>query len=136
MLNLLKLVEKKSIEKASTFAIPAFKAGDTLKVHTKVSEGKNERTQVFEGVCVARKNNSINSTFTVFKTSFGVGVERVFPLYSPNVSKIELVRHGKVRRAKLYYIEKLFGKKARIAEDLAGAAKAKAASKSETAKAE
>ena len=123
-MNLLKLIEKKNIEKLSTHKIPNFKAGDTVKVHTKVIEGKNERIQIFEGVCIARKNDGINSSFTVRKISFGEGVEKVFPLYSPNVAKIELVKHGKVRRAKLYYLRSLFGKKARIAEDLTSAQKA------------
>ena len=123
-MNLLKLIEKKNIEKLSTHKIPNFKVGDTVKVHTKVIEGKNERIQMFEGVCIARKNDGINSSFTVRKISFGEGVEKVFPLYSPNVAKIELVKHGKVRRAKLYYLRSLFGKKARIAEDLTSAQKA------------
>ncbi len=117
-MNLLKLIEKKNIEKLSTHKIPNFKAGDTVKVHTKVIEGKNERIQMFEGVCIARKNDGINSSFTVRKISFGEGVEKVFPLYSPNVAKIEVVKYGKVRRAKLYYLRSLFGKKARITEDL------------------
>ena len=125
-MNLLKLIEKKNIEKLSTHKIPNFKAGDTVKVHTKVIEGKNERIQMFEGVCIARKNDGINSSFTVRKISFGEGVEKVFPLYSPNVAKIELIKHGKVRRAKLYYLRSLFGKKARIAEDLSSAQKAEA----------
>lgn len=123
-MNLLKLIEKKNIEKLSNEKIPNFKAGDTVKVHTKVIEGKNERIQMFEGVCIARKNDGINSSFTVRKISFGEGVEKVFPLYSPNVAKIELVKYGKVRRAKLYYLRSLFGKKARIAEDLTSAQKA------------
>ena len=123
-MNLLKLIEKKNSEKLSNEKIPNFKAGDTVKVHTKVIEGKNERIQMFEGICIARKNDGINSSFTVRKISFGEGVEKVFPLYSPNVAKIELVKYGKVRRAKLYYLRSLFGKKARIAEDLTSAQKA------------
>lgn len=130
-MNLLKLIEKKNIEKLSTHKIPNFNAGDTLKVHTKVIEGKNERIQLFEGVCIARKNDGINSSFTVRKISFGEGVEKVFPLYSPNVAKIEVVKYGKVRRAKLYYLRSLFGKKARIAEDLATAQKAREEAKTE-----
>lgn len=118
-MNLLKLIEKKNVEKLSTHTIPNFKAGDTIKVHTKVIEGKNERIQLFEGVCIARKNRGLSSSFTVRKISFGEGVEKVFPLYSPNVAKIEVVKYGKVRRSKLYYLRTLFGKKARIAEDLA-----------------
>jgi large subunit ribosomal protein L19 len=134
-MNLLKLIEKKSVEKMSAHKIPDFKAGDTVKVHTKVIEGKNERIQMFEGVCIARKNAGINSAFTVRKISFGEGVEKAFPLYSPNVARIELVKHGKVRRSKLYYLRSLFGKKARIAEDLAGAAKARETEKEARAEA-
>ena len=133
-MNLLKLIEKKNIEKLSTHKIPNFKPGDTVKVHTKVIEGKNERIQIFEGVCIARKNRGISSAFTVRKISFGEGVEKVFPLYSPNVAKIGVVKYGKVRRSKLYYIRSLFGKKARIAEDLTTAHKEREAEKSEQAK--
>jgi large subunit ribosomal protein L19 len=98
--------------------IPEFKAGDTVKVMYKIVEDKGrERLQAYEGVCIARSNNGVNSSFTVRKISFGEGVERVFPLYSPNVAAIEVVRRGKVRRSKLYYLRSLFGKKARIAED-------------------
>lgn len=105
--------------------IPAFKAGDTLKVHTKVIEGDRARIQVYEGVCIARKNDGLHSSFTVRKISFGEGVERVFPLYSPNVAKIEVARIGKVRRAKMYFLRALRGRSARIADDLTAAAKAK-----------
>jgi large subunit ribosomal protein L19 len=125
MLNLLKSIASKSVAKSLSHKIPDFKSGDTVKVHTKVVEGKNERIQVFEGVCISRKGGGVNSAFTVRKISFGEGVEKVFPLYSPNVAKIEVVKHGKVRRAKLYYLRNLFGKKARISEDLAAAAKAR-----------
>ncbi len=98
--------------------IPDFKAGDTVKVMYKIVEDKGrERLQAYEGVCIARSNNGVNSSFTVRKISFGEGVERVFPLYSPNVASIEVVRRGKVRRSKLYYLRSLFGKKARITED-------------------
>ena len=97
--------------------IPTFKAGDTVKVMYKIVEDKGERLQAYEGVCIARSNNGLNSSFTVRKISFGEGVERVFPLYSPNVAAIEVVRKGKVRRSKLYYLRSLFGKKARITED-------------------
>ncbi len=131
-MNLLKLIETKNIEKLSTHKIPNFKPGDTLKVHTKVIEGKNERIQIFEGVCIARKNRGIASTFTVRKISFGEGVEKVFPLYSPNVAKIEVVKYGKVKRSKLYYLRNLFGKKARITEDLATAHKVRQAEKEQT----
>ncbi|MBR6412715.1 MAG: 50S ribosomal protein L19 [Alphaproteobacteria bacterium] len=97
--------------------VPDFKAGDTVKVMYKIVEDKGERLQAYEGVCIARSNNGLNSSFTVRKISFGEGVERVFPLYSPNVASIEVVRRGKVRRSKLYYLRNLFGKKARITED-------------------
>ena len=88
-----------------------------MKVHCKIKEGDRERIQIFEGVCIARNNDGLNSNFTVRKISFGEGVERIFPLYSPNVAKIELVRSGKIHRSKIYYLRQLFGKKARIAED-------------------
>lgn len=96
--------------------IPEFGPGDTLKVDVKVIEGERERVQAFEGVCIARVSRGINSSFTVRKISYGEGVERVFPLYSPNVDKITVLRKGRVRRAKLYYLRELRGKKARIAE--------------------
>ncbi len=115
-MSIIKKYEKEQIEKLAK-NIPNFKAGDTLRVHTKIVEGNRERIQIFEGVCIARSNKGLNSNFTVRKISFGEGVERVFPLYSPNVAKIEVVRIGQVRRSKLYYLRALFGKKARIAED-------------------
>ena len=96
--------------------IPEFKAGDTLRVHTRVIEGEKERIQIFEGVCIRRKGSGIHETFTVHKVSNGVGVERIFPLHSPRISKIENTQIGRVRRAKLYYLRKLRGKAARIAE--------------------
>ena len=96
--------------------VPRFEPGDTLKVHVKVQEGNRERIQVYEGLCIGRKNAGVNSSFTVRKISFGEGVERVFPLYSPNVESIEVVRRGAVRRAKLYYLRGRTGKAARIAE--------------------
>ena len=109
--------EKKQIEKLTDKKrIPAFRPGDTLKVVVKISEGDKSRLQAFEGVCIARKNASINSNFTVRKISHGEGVERVFPLFSPIVDKIEVIRKGDVRRAKLYYLRNLTGKKARIAD--------------------
>jgi large subunit ribosomal protein L19 len=95
--------------------IPDFRVGDNVRVNVKVVEGENERTQAYEGICIARKNAGLNSSFTVRKISFGEGVERVFPLYSPHIS-VELVRHGHVRRAKLYYLRERRGKSARIAE--------------------
>jgi len=96
--------------------IPEFKAGDTLAVHVRVIEGDKERIQIFQGVCIKRKGGGINETFTVRKISNGVGVERIFPLNSPRVAKIEVKRLGKVRRAKLYYLRSLRGKAARIPE--------------------
>ena len=96
--------------------VPDFNAGDTMKVHLKVVEGTRERIQIFEGLCIAKSNRSLNSTFTVRKISNGEGVERVFPVYSPLISKLEVVRRGDVRRAKLYYLRGRSGKKARIAD--------------------
>lgn len=96
--------------------IPPFKAGDTLKVHVKITEGDKQRIQVFQGVCIKRVNRGLGSSYTVRKISNGVGVERIFPLHSPSIDKIEVVRVGKVRRAKLYYLRNLRGKAARIAE--------------------
>ena len=96
--------------------VPEFRAGDTLKVHVRVKEGKKERIQIFQGVVIARKNGGTRETFTVRKISGGIGVERVFPLHSPVIDKIEVMRRGKVRRAKLYYLRELRGKAARIAE--------------------
>ena len=106
------LAELKAKRNVSDFA-----PGDTLRVYVKVSEGDRARTQAYEGVCVARKNAGVNSSFTVRKISFGEGVERVFPLYSPGIWEIEVVRKGTVRRAKLYYLRDLRGKASRIAED-------------------
>jgi len=119
-MNIIEAVEKEQMEKLNK-DIPAFKAGDTVKVHCKIKEGDRERIQVFEGVCIARNNDGLNSTCVVRKISFGEGVERVFPIYAPTVAKIELVRSGKIHRSKIYYLRNLFGKKARIAEDKAGA---------------
>ena len=102
--------------------IPDFSPGDTLRVNVKVTEGTRERIQVFEGVCIARKNRGLNSSFTVRKISYNEGVERVFPLYSPRIDSIELVRRGDVRRAKLYYLRGRRGKSARIPEKTTGAA--------------
>jgi large subunit ribosomal protein L19 len=96
--------------------IPQFRSGDVLRVHVKIIEGAKERIQVFEGVCIGRHNDQVNSTFTVRKISSGVGVERIFPLHSPLVDKIEIKKHGRVRRAKLYYLRDLKGKAARIKE--------------------
>jgi large subunit ribosomal protein L19 len=117
-MNLLQQFEHEQVQKLTEGKkIPEFQAGDTIKVMVKVVEGVRERVQAFEGVCIARKNAAINSAFTVRKISYGEGVERVFPLYSPNI-EIQLVRRGVVRRAKLYYLRGLTGKKARIAEKI------------------
>jgi len=102
----------------ATKKIPNFAPGDTIKVGVKIVEGKKERIQYFEGVCIARKNRDINSSFTVRKISFGEGVERTFALYSPVVDSIKVIRSGKVRRAKLYYLRDRTGKSARIAEKI------------------
>jgi len=113
--NLIQQIEAEEIAKAGK-DIPEFRAGDTVRVGVKVVEGTRERIQMFEGVCIARSNRSINSNFTVRKMSFGEGVERVFPLYAPIVDSITVVRRGVVRRAKLYYLRGRTGKRARIAE--------------------
>ncbi len=96
--------------------LPPFRSGDTVKVMVRVREGDKERLQAFEGICIARKGAGVSATFTVRKISAGVGVERIFPLHSPNVSSVELLRRGKVRRAKLYYLRRLAGKSTRIRE--------------------
>jgi len=121
--NLIQTIEAEEIAKAGK-DIPEFRAGDTVRVGVKVIEGTRERVQMFEGVCIARSNRSINSNFTVRKMSFGEGVERVFPLYAPIVDSITVVRRGVVRRAKLYYLRGLTGKRARIAERRDNAPKA------------
>lgn len=114
-MNLLQKFEAAQIEKMGA-KIPAFGPGDTVRVNLKVVEGTRERIQAYEGICIARKNAGINSSFTVRKISYGEGVERVFPLYSPRLESITLVRRGDVRRAKLYYLRSRRGKSARIAE--------------------
>ncbi len=96
--------------------LPRFNAGDTVKVHVKIKEGEKERIQVFQGVVIKKHNGTTNATFTVRKVSYGVGVERIFPLHSPIIDKIEVVTHGKVRRAKIYYLRNLKGKAARLKE--------------------
>jgi large subunit ribosomal protein L19 len=96
--------------------LPAFRPGDTVRVHVKVVEGTRERIQLFEGVVIKRRGGGISETFTVRKVSYGVGVERTFPVHTPKIAKLEVLRRGKVRRAKLYYLRKLRGKKARIKE--------------------
>jgi large subunit ribosomal protein L19 len=100
--------------------LPDFRPGDTVKVMVRVREGEKERLQAFEGVCVAKKGGGISETFTVRKVSAGVGVERIFPVHSPSVGSVEIVRHGKVRRAKLYYLRRLTGKAGRIKEHREG----------------
>jgi len=117
MSNLLETFEKKQIEKLTgKKRIPTFRPGDTLKVTIRITEGDKSRLQAFEGMCISRKNNSVNSNFTVRKLSHGEGVERVFPLFSPMIEKIEVMRKGDVRRAKLYYLRDRTGKRARIAD--------------------
>jgi len=106
------LVENKFVRKD----IPEFRAGDTVKVHVRVTEGNRERIQVFEGVVIARKHGGVRETFTVRKVSGGIGVERIFPVHCPSIDRIEVVRYGRVRRAKLYYLRKRSGKAARIRE--------------------
>ena len=118
-MNLIQQIEAEEIAKAvakSAGEIPTFRAGDTLRVGVRVVEGERTRVQAYEGVCIARSNKGIGSNFTVRKMSFGEGVERVFPLYSPNIESITVVRRGVVRRAKLYYLRGRTGKRARIAE--------------------
>jgi len=116
-MNIIEQIEKEQIAKLTAErAVPEFGPGDTLRVNIKVIEGNRERIQAFEGVCIARRNAGINSSFRVRKISFGEGVERVFPLYSPRIASIEVVRRGDVRRAKLYYLPGRTGKKARITE--------------------
>ena len=111
-MNILDQVDKKSLRDD----IPEFQAGDTVKVHVRVVEGNKERVQVFEGVVIARRGSGINESFTVRKLSFGVGVERTFPLHSPIMSKVEFVHQGDVRRAKLYYLRDRVGKAAKVKE--------------------
>jgi large subunit ribosomal protein L19 len=111
-MNILQLVE----EEARKTNIPTFQAGDTVRVHVRVIEGEKERIQVFEGVVIARKGGSSRETFTVRKISYGLGVERIFPLHSPMIDKIDVVRAGRVRRAKLYYLRSKKGRAARIRE--------------------
>lgn len=124
MSNLIDKIEKQQIEKLNaTKKIPEFKAGDTLKVYVKIKDGEKSRIQLFEGVVISRDGSGVNAAFTVRKDSYGVGVERKFPLFSPAIDKIERVRIGKVRRAKLFFLRKLSGKKARIVEDLAASKK-------------
>src|ERR687898_1098869 len=130
-MNIIQQLEAEQVQKlVEKRPVPEFSPGDTLRVNVKVVEGTRERVQAYEGVCIARKNAGINSAFTVRKISYGEGVERVFPLYSPRIDSIEVVRRGRVRRAKLYYLRGRTGKAARIAErrdERGGAGKAAAA---------
>lgn len=113
-MDAIKAVEAKQLKTD----IPEFRPGDSLKVHFRIIEGANQRVQIFEGVCIARRGTGVRATFTVRKISYGVGVERVFPLHSPRVQQIEIVRRGKVRRSKIYYIRQRVGKSAKVAERL------------------
>ncbi len=116
-MNILQSFEAEEVARlTASRAVPVFAPGDTLKVSVKVVEGERTRVQAYEGVCIARSNRGLNSNFTVRKISYGEGVERVFPLYSPQIAEIEVVRRGDVRRAKLYYLRGRRGKSARIAE--------------------
>src|SRR5437899_9419111 len=113
-MNLLQELEAEQVAKlAANRPVPPFQPGDTVKVSVRVVEGERERVQAFEGVCIARKNAGINSNFTLRKISYGEGVERIFPLYSPRISAIEVIRRGVVRRAKLYYLRGLTGRQGR-----------------------
>ena len=114
-MNIIQQLEKEHMEELGK-EVPKFAPGDTLRVHVKVKEGTRERLQVFEGVCIAKNGGGLNESFTVRKLSFGEGVERVFPIFSPLVDKNDVVRRGRVRRAKLYYLRGRTGKSARIAE--------------------
>lgn len=136
MNTIAKIEEQEIARLTASKSIPDFAPGDTLKVNVKVVEGNRERVQAFEGVCIARKNRGLNSAFTVRKISYGEGVERVFPLYSPQLDSIELVRRGDVRRAKLYYLRDRRGKSARIAEKTTGMAAKLSAAEREAAQAE
>ena len=134
-MNLIEQIDQEQIRKLTDERpVPVFAPGDTLRVKVKVVEGSRERLQAFEGVCIGRRNRGIGSSFTVRKISYGEGVERVFPLYSPIIASIEVVRRGDVRRAKLYYLRELRGKRARIAEKTDGfSAKVSAEEKAEIA---
>lgn len=112
MQAIIREIEKSHLKKK----VPDFRPGDTVRVSVRITEGKTERIQDFEGVCIARRGGGLRETFTVRRVSYGVGMERIFPLHSPRVAKIKVVRRGKVRRAKLYYLRELRGKKARITE--------------------
>ncbi len=112
-MNIIDVIEKENLKKE----VPQFNVGDTVKVFVKVVEGDKERLQAYEGVVIAKRNGSIRETFTVRRISYGIGVERTFPLHSPRIDRIEVVRKGKVNRAKLYYLRERTGKSARVKED-------------------
>ncbi len=119
MANIIQALEQEQLEKLTeNCQLDAFSPGDTVRVNVKIVEGANERIQAFEGICIAKKNRGLHSSFTVRKISHGEGVERIFPLYSPRVESVTLVRKGAVRRAKLYYLRGLTGKAARIREKM------------------
>jgi len=133
-MNIIQQYEADQVSRLSANrGVPDFAAGDTVRVAVKVVEGERTRTQAFEGVCIARSNKGLNSNFTVRKISYGEGVERVFPLYSPLIAEIAVVRRGDVRRAKLYYLRGRSGKSARIAERARSTAPAAAANQTEAA---
>lgn len=117
-MNILQQVEAEELARVSNKRIDEFDAGDTVRVNVKIVEGQNERIQAFEGVCIARKDRGIHTSFTVRKVTNGEGVERIFPLYGPRVDSVEVIRRGDVRRAKLYYLRGLTGKAARIREKM------------------
>jgi len=119
-MNIIEQLDKEQMEALGKDDLPDFSPGDTVRVRVKVVEGTRERIQAFEGVCIARKNAGLNSNFTVRKLSYGEGVERVFPIYSPRIEGVDLIRRGKVRRSKLYYLRGLTGKAARIVERTTG----------------
>ncbi len=110
----IELVEQRNVKPETRAQVPEFRVGDTVRVHTKISEGDKERIQIFEGVVIRRKRGQVNTTFTVRKMSYGVGVERIFPLYSPRIDKLEVMSSGKVKRARLFYLRELQGKAARL----------------------
>jgi large subunit ribosomal protein L19 len=110
----IELVEQRNVKPEVRGQVPEFRVGDTVKVHTKISEGDKERIQIFEGVVIRKKRAQISTTFTVRKMSYGVGVERIFPLYSPRIDRIEIISSGKVKRARLFYLRELQGKAARL----------------------
>jgi large subunit ribosomal protein L19 len=129
-MNIIETLEKEEVARLTAQRpVPEFQPGDTVVVNVKVKEGERTRVQAYEGVCIARANSGLHENFTVRKISYGEGVERVFPIYSPNIDSIKVIRRGKVRRAKLYYLRDRRGKSARIAERVDNSAKSKAKAK-------